>query len=129
MVAASATMSAAMAADGYGTLVFTSVSGESYSVATQGLEIYFKDGNLTFNNDERSIPVASLVSMEFVDDQGNVGVDQIIANSTGAVTVYTLDGVKTGDYASLPDAADSLQPGLYVVCHSNGNTFKIKIGK
>lgn len=117
-------------ADGFGTLVFKSVSGESYNVETQGLEIYFKDGNVTFNNDALTIPVASLVSMEFSDNPGNIsGVQVISSASTGSVVTFSIDGVKTGEFSSLSDAYRNLKPGLYVVRHSDGSTSKIKVGK
>lgn len=122
---ASAIMSMAYA-DGYGTLVFKSVTGESYSVDAEGLEIYFKDGTLTFNNDGRSIPVASLVSMEFSD---NLGVEKIVSGSDGPVAVFSVDAVKIGEYTSLKEAYSDLPQGIYVVRRSNGKTFKISVGQ
>lgn len=112
--------------DGYGALVFTYVTGETYAVETQGLEIYFKDGVLTFSNDGRSIPVASLASMEFSDD---TGVEGILTDSAGPVSVFSVDGVKAGEYRTLSEACGKLAPGLYVVRKSNGETFKIRVGQ
>lgn len=126
----SAMMSMAHANDGFGKLVFKSASGESYYVETQGLEIYFKDGNVTFNNNELSIPTSQLVSMEFSNNtDSGTGVEEILSNTTESVTVYYIDGVKVGEYSSLAEACQSLKTGVYVVRYSNGQTVKIKLEK
>lgn len=115
-------------ADGYQTLVFKSLSGETYSVKTLGLEIYYKDGNISFNNDGRIIAMESLASMEFSDNQGsNTGVERILPDSTGPLTVFTIDGIKTGEFPALSEAYKNLAPGVHIVCLSNGETFKIRV--
>lgn len=126
MAMASALMSLTYANDGFESLVFKSATGESYSVKTEGLEIYFNDGKLTFSNDNLVIPVASLVSMEFSD---NSGVERILSDATGPVTVLSVDGIRIGEFSSLQEAYGGLKPGVYVVRHSNGKNFKISVGQ
>lgn len=128
LIAMASSMMTTAYADGFGTLVFKFVSGESYSVNTQGLEIYYNDGKLTFNNDESVLPVSSLVSMEFSDNSGSgSGKGEILTDSTDSVTVLSIDGINIGEFPSLADACRNLEQGLYVVCRSNGETFKIKV--
>lgn len=117
-------------ADGFETLVFKSVSGETYSVETRDLEIYYKDGELTFNNDERKIPVASLVSMEFSEIPAtDTAVEKIFTEANGPATIFSIDGIIAGKFASVSEAYRTLKPGLYVVRFSNGETYKIKVEK
>lgn len=124
---ASAMMSSAYA-DGYENLIFKSFSGESYSVATQGLEFYFKDGNLSFNNDVRIIPAASLISMEFDGNTGsNTGLVSIPPANSCIITIYSVDGIKKGEFPSLSEACNNLQPGVYIAQKSNGETIKINV--
>lgn len=127
MIAMASVLMSTAFADGYETLVLKSTTGESYSVKTENLEIYFKDGKLTFSNSELNLPVSSLVSMEFADKSGgNSGVEEIAVALEGPVEIYTLDGVKAGEFSSLNDAYGSLQKGVYVVRHPNGS-FKINV--
>lgn len=129
-MALTATMMSVAHAGGFKTLVLKSANGESYSVAAQGLEIYYNDGNLTFNNDKRSFPVASLLTMEFSDNPGNSSaVTGILPDSAAHVAVFTLDGINAGEFASLPEACKSLAPGMYVVRLSNGQTAKFMVEK
>lgn len=117
-------MSLAYADEGFETLVFKSATGESYCVDTRGLEMYFKDGKLTFSNTELTIPVASLVSMEFSD---NSGVGETLSDSDGTIEVFTVDGIRKGEFSSLQDANGALKKGLYIVRLRDGKTFKIRI--
>lgn len=119
----SALMSLAYA-DGFETLVFKTIKGESYFVETQGLEIYFKDGTLTFNNNEHNLPVDSLSSMEFSD---NSGVEGILSESVGSVVIYSVDGIRKGEFPTIQEACSNLKPGIYVVRNSNGGSFKINL--
>lgn len=113
-------------ADGFEMLVFKTIKGDSYSVVTQGLEIYFKEGYLTFSNNELNIPVTSLMSMEFSD---NSGVETTISDSPGSVAVFSIDGIRKREYSSLQEAYKDLRVGLYVVRQSDGKTFKIRVGQ
>lgn len=119
-------MSLAYADEGFETLVFKSATGESYSVDTRGLEMYFKDGKLTFSNTELTIPVASLVSMEFSDNSG-VGETSSDSDSDGSVEVFTVDGIRKGEFSSLQEANGALKKGLYIVRLRGRKTFKIRI--
>lgn len=125
-----ATMMHMAHADGFKTLVLKSANGESYSVATQGLEIYYKDGNISFNNDERSLPVASLLTMEFSDNPGSSSaVTGIQQGSTGPVAIFTIEGINAGEFTSFSEACASLAPGMYVARLTNGETFKFMVEK
>lgn len=130
IVALASSLMSVANADGFGTLVFKSANGETYSLEAKDLEIYYKDGNITFNNDKRIIPVSTLVSMEFSDNPAdNTAVEKLFTDTTGPVTVYSIDGIKTGKFQSLSEAYQSLKPGLYVVRLSNGETIKIEMKK
>lgn len=129
MVAISFLVSSAYA-DGYEALVFKYASGESYSVATKNLEIYFKDGNLSFNNDNSIIPVASLASMEFDgNSQSSTVIVEMQTDNISPITIYAIDGMKKGVFMSISEAYSNLQPGIYIARQNNGTTLKINVKK
>lgn len=117
-------------AGGYNYLKFTSDSGEIYAIAAENLEILIEDGSLTFNNTDLIIPLTSLVSMEFGDiDDDPAAIDSPIMDQMGVVTVFNIEGTRYGSFGSYSEALDSLEPGLYVIKDSNGNSLKIRVGK
>lgn len=113
-------------AEGFGSLIFKTVSGESHNMKAQDLEIYFKDGVLSFNNNELTLPISTLASMEFGEAEEN-GIDEILVSADGRVEVFTLEGLKSGEFASIEDACSVLQPGIYIVNNAKGVSFKIRV--
>lgn len=114
----------------YSSLKFTSNSGDTYTVATNNLEILVSGGNLTFSNTDLIIPVSSLVSMEFSDyDDNPAEIDNVTFDRKSAVTVYNLNGTSIGSFDSFSDALSSLNKGLYVIKDLNGNSFKVNVEK
>lgn len=114
----------------YNSLEFTSNTGETYTVATEDLEILVEGDNLSFNNTDLTIPLTSLVSMEFGDfDIDTTEVESISVNQEGAVTVYNLNGTSAGTFNSYTEALAALRPGLYVIKDANGNSLKVNVEK
>lgn len=114
----------------YSSLKFTSNSGETYTVATNNLEILVNGENLTFNNTNLTIPLSSLVSMEF-GDFGNTPsvIDTVSFDGTDLVAVYNPNGTLVGTFASYSEALDSLGQGVYVIRDAKGNSLKISVEK
>ena len=114
----------------YSSLMFTSNTGEKYSVATNNLEILVNGENLTFSNTDLTIPLSSLISMEFTDyDDSEAAIDTVKFDGNGLVTVYNIDGTSVGSFDSYTDALSSLGKGVYVVKDTVGNSLKISVGK
>ena len=114
----------------YNSLKFTSNSGEIYTVATNNLEILVNGENLTFSNTDLTIPLSSLISMEFTDyDDSPAAIDTVKFDGNGLVTVYNIDGTPVGSFGSYTDALSSLGKGVYVVKDTIGNSLKISVGK
>ena len=130
MVSLMALPSSLAMAGRYNSLKFTSNSGEIYTVATNNLEVLINGENITFSNTDLTIPLSSLVSMEFTDyDDSPAAIDTVTFDGNGLVTVYNIDGTSVGSFDSYTDALSSLGKGVYVVKDINGNSLKISVGK
>ena len=117
-------------AGSYSSLKFTSSTGETYMVATNNLEILVNGEKLTFSNTDLSIPLSSLISMEFTDYVDSLAaIDTVNFDGNGLVTVYNIDGTSVGSFDSYTDALSSLSQGVYVIKDANGNSLKISVGK
>ena len=114
----------------YSMLKFSSNGGETYTIATNNLEILINDGNLTFNNTDLTLSLASLVSMEFTDyDDDPSTVNSLSFDHNGIVTVYNVNGILVGSFDSYSEAFNSLGRGVFVFKDTNGNTLKVSVGK
>ena len=114
----------------YNSLKFTSVSGETYTLASDNLEIFVEGENLAFNNTELTLPLSSLVSMEFTDTYDSPSaIEDIVFDRDGAVKVYDLGGTPTGSFDSFSEALASLPKGIYVIKDSNGYSLKVTVEK
>ena len=114
----------------YSSLRFATNSGETYTVATDNLEILVNGENLTFSNTDLTIPRSSLVSMEFTDyGDSPAEIDSVTFDGNGAVTVFSINGASAGTFDSFADALASLSQGVYVIKDANGNSLKISVGK
>ena len=114
----------------YKSLKFTSNDGETYTIATNNLEILVSGEAITFSNTNLILPLSSLVSMEFTDyDENPAAVDSIVIEPTGAVMVYDINGLLVGSFDSYQDALESLREGVFVIKDTKGNSLKISVGK
>ena len=114
----------------YNSLKFTSNTGETYTVATNNLEILVDGENLTFSNTNLTIPLASLVSMEFTDyDDNAADAHTIVIDGDNSVSVYDINGTSVGSFDSYSEALAALGHGFYVIKDANGNSLKISVGK
>ena len=130
MLLMTATIPSLAIAGRYNSLKFSSSSGETFTVATNNLEILVNSENLTFNNTNLTIPLSSLISMEFTDyEESPASIDIVKFDGNGFVTVYNIDGTSMGYFDSYTDALSSLGKGVYVVKDTIGNSLKISVGK
>lgn len=113
----------------YDKMNFTTTDGTSYEVPAEGLCITVEGENLSIVAKDRTItiPLASLSTMQFVDNLGFI--DSLTSASDDSVTVYGLDGVSVGTYSSAAKAMESLSAGIYLMKDNEGKTFKIKVEK
>lgn len=117
-------------AGGYNSLKFTSDTGEIYTITTDNLEILIEGENLVFNNTDLSLPLATLLSMEFTDySDETAGTDSMIIEPDAAVTVFDLNGVSIGSFDTYSEAISALCNGVFVIKDANGNSLKISVGK
>ncbi|MGN1245329.1 MAG: hypothetical protein ACI4UN_01720 [Muribaculaceae bacterium] len=119
---------AAIAGDGfdYPYMAFQGIDGTKQTVAVESLEITFANGKLMAHSaaDEVSLELSQLDKMYFTTEQA--GVAGTFAPVSGTTTVYSMQGVNLGTFASLSDAVNSLQRGLYVV-KTDGRTQKMAV--
>ena len=116
---------------GFNTLKFTYDSGKTYSVDTDDLELIIEGENLSFNNTDFTIPLSSLLSMEFIDHyDAPAAVDALSFDCPqGRISVYNLKGTFAGSFDSFSQALNSLGEGVFVIKGSNGETLKVNVGK
>ena len=110
----------------YHYLVFKSADGNSTSLSALGLTITFQDGNLVASDGttQASFPLSELSSMYFSNTSGIATVST--ARNDGLVTVYSATGACCGQFSSLGEARQQLQPGVYVM-RMKDQTIKIAV--
>lgn len=111
----------------YPYLTFQTKDGSEQSVAVESLVLTVADGQLTLTNAETNLvlTLSDLSKMYFSDTY--TGIEEVrSAGAQGAVDVYTLSGVRVGQFASAAAAKSALGSGVYVV-KSNSETQKIAI--
>lgn len=116
-------------ADDYQYMEFTNSDGSIHTLAVEGLEMTISKGNLMMTNSQGealSIPIESLASMQFTNTT-SVGI--VADNADSVISLYTVDGVRVGDFHSLKEASSEVCTGIYIVKDSKGRTFKIALGK
>lgn len=99
----------------YPYMAFQGIDGTKQTVAVESLEITFADGKLIAHSatEEVSLELSQLDKMYFTTEQA--GVAGTFAPVSGKATVYSMQGVNLGTFASLAAAVNSLPRGLYVV--------------
>lgn len=126
-LASIAAAAALMAAADDSCMMFEMADGTRHSIASAGLEIVYADGQMRASNGTTTLtlPLASLKSMQFAV----MAAADVTTADDCAVTLYTVDGVEAGRYASFADAFRSLPAGIYVAVKANGETLKLMIRK
>lgn len=114
-------------ADDYTHLTFQKTDSTTLSVDVASLTMTFDDGQLVATNGTATyrLSVADLARMYFSDGT-TTGIAQPDADTGSTVEVYTLSGMKLGNYSSAETFARRAAKGVYVV-KSNGRTFKTTV--
>ena len=104
----------------YNFLVFTNTEGTktAFSVKDLMLNVECSDLQVTNADGTVSILLTALKSMQFSEDSIISAVENVL-NADAAVQVYSVSGSLLGSYASLMEAAQTLDAGAYVI--SNGS--------
>lgn len=110
-------------------MVFKTADGATHTIAATGLEITFADGQLQAANSNETLvlPLASLATMEFSDNQTSLA--DAAARIEGIVEITSVSGVSFGAYTSIIDAIGALPGGTYLVKKQSGETVKIFLRK
>ena len=114
----------------YKYLEFKTTENTWVVVEAEGLEIKINDGVLSLSNasgQKMNIDASTLVSMQFTDS--SAAIDNITVDSDSKVRVYKLDGTVLGTFTNVSNAINTLEPGVYILKSTEGQTVKIMIGK
>ncbi len=92
-----------------------------------GLVIKAEGENLVVSQGTNTLTLklTSVVSMQLTDYMASA--EEIESHSDGPTEVYTLEGIKVGEFETIDKARASLQPGLYILKDKSGRTIKIYI--
>jgi hypothetical protein len=112
----------------YPYLAFQAADGTVQTVAVESLTITFTDGKLvaTSNGTVLNLTLADLSKMYFTTTEGEADAIAKIAASNVPVEVYTVAGVKQGQYENFNAARAALQKGVYII-KSDNLTSKIAV--
>ena len=114
----------------YKYMEFKTTENTSVVVEAEGLEIKINDGVLSLSNtsgQKMNIDASTLVSMQFTDS--SAAIDNITVDSNSKVQAYKLDGTVVGTFTNVSNAINTLEPGVYILKSTEGQTVKILIGK
>ena len=114
----------------YKYLEFKTLENTSIVVEADGLEIEITDGVLSLSNtsgQKMNIDASTLVSMQFT--YSSAAIDNITVDPVSNVRVYKLDGTVMGTFTNVSNAINTLEPGVYILKSTEGQTVKIMIGK
>ena len=114
----------------YKYLEFKTTENTSLVVEAEGLEIEINDDLLSLSNtsgQKMNIDASTLVSMQFTDS--SAAIDNITFDSDSKVQVYKLDGTVLGTFTNVSNAINTLEPGVYILKSTEGQTVKIMFGK
>ena len=114
----------------YKYLEFKTTENTSLVVETDGLEIRINDGVLALSNtsgQKMNIDASTFVSMQFTNSAAVI--DNITVDSDSKVQVYKLDGTVVGTFTNVSNAINTLEPGVYILKSTEGQTVKIMIEK
>ncbi len=112
-------------ADDYPYLIFETTDGSRTPVEVESLTIQIVDGNLVA--DGKTFSLTSLSKMFFATTpDATSGIEDLRSADSGAVEVYSLNGMSLGSYNNVSEAKQSLQRGIYVI-KSGSKTFKVAV--
>lgn len=112
-------------ADEYPYLIFETTDGSRTPVEVESLTIQIDDGNLVA--DGKTFSLTSLSKMFFATTpDATSGIEDLRSADSGAVEVYSLNGMSLGSYNNVSEAKQSLQRGIYVI-KSGSKTFKVAV--
>ena len=104
----------------YNYLVFTNTEGTNTVFSVENLWLNVDGSELQVTNADGTVSIllTALKSMQFSEDSIISAVENVL-NADAAVQVYSVSGSLLGSYASLMEAAQTLDAGAYVI--SNGS--------
>ena len=104
----------------YNYLVFTNTEGTNTVFSVENLWLNVDGSELQVTNADGTVSIllTALKSMQFLEDSIISAVENVL-NADAAVQVYSVSGSLLGSYASLMEAAQTLDAGAYVI--SNGS--------
>ena len=104
----------------YNFLVFTNTEGTKTAFSVKDLMLNVDGSDLQVTNADGTVSIllTALKSMQFSEDSIISAVENVL-NADAAVQVYSVSGSLLGSYASLMEAAQTLDAGAYVI--SNGS--------
>lgn len=112
-------------ADDYPYLIFETTDGSRTPVEVESLTIQIVDGNLVAGG--KTFSLTSLSKMFFATTaDATSGIKDLRSADSGAVEVYSLNGMSLGNYNNVSEAKQSLQRGIYVI-KSGSKTFKVAV--
>ena len=104
----------------YNFLVLTNTEGTKTAFSVKDLMLNVDGSDLQVTNADGTVSIllTALKSMQFSEDSIISAVENVL-NADAAVQVYSVSGSLLGSYASLMEAAQTLDAGAYVI--SNGS--------
>lgn len=110
----------------YPSMAFTLKDGETRIIGNEKLQITFNEDIIVAANQEARLemPAQQVVSFQFYNQL--TGVNDIEADETADVDVYSLSGMAIGNFKSLSEAKAHLSTGVYIVKAGN-STYKIVV--
>lgn len=117
---------ATAAAFDYPFLSFSTHGGVAHTVAAEELVITFAGGKMIAHSaqGDLELELQALEKMCFTTEQSGVSG---VKSGSGAVRVYSMQGVEMGTYSSQNEAVSRLPQGLYIVKHDDGSTHKLAV--
>lgn len=105
-------------------VVLGMADGSEVAVASTGLEITYAGSELRLSSAtvSQSLPIANVKTLKFSTE--NTAIAALLADPSGSVECYSLDGKSVGTYAGIDQARTALGSGIFVV-KSAGKTLKV----
>lgn len=114
-----AVVSAVMAQAGdYAYLVFVNQNNDTTALSVTDMTLKVQENSLSVTNADGTVnfTLTDLQFMQFMTEDGQMAmsIDNML-DANAPIDVYTIMGVKVGHYNSLPEAAEVLGKGSYVI--------------
>ena len=110
----------------YPYLVIQSADGSTASISVSSLTLTVADGKLVVTNGEgtQQLTLSDLLKMYF--STSPTAISMSTASQDQSVEVFTMAGVRIGQYDTVDKARTSVRSGIYVM-KSKNRTFKVVI--